>query len=73
MVIPPDFGFLRGWLTTQHYEHEYPFFFCLIVSRFSLFFFLFPCAPICLLVVVVVQRSVEYILGGMACFVAKVV
>lgn len=35
MVIPPDFGFLRGWLTTQHYEHEYPFFF--LVSSFHVF------------------------------------
>lgn len=34
MVIPPDFGFLRGWLTTQHYEHEYPSFF---VSSFHVF------------------------------------
>jgi hypothetical protein len=57
MVIPPDFGFLMGWLMTQHYEHEYHLFFCrLIVSRYSLFLLSFSLRSDMLPLVVVTER-----------------
>lgn len=60
---------LGDWVTTQHYEHEYHFFFSSHRFTFlSLFSFLFLPFPICCSALVD-----GYILGGMVCFVAKVV